>query len=246
MSPGRHALIAIGAWAILSTIGVLLIIGVQIMPEIASSEAQIENHAFVLLTAVSVPVLMFVVVGMAYTAIYFRSRDGADDAPAIHGNSAIQAGWLVVTTAMVLGLFAYGAIGLVEIRGAQDAAMEVQVHGKQWEWSFDYPQARVTSNELHLPVGQRVHLVITSNDAIHSLWLPALGIKQDAVPGRPTEAWVTATEEGTYSVQCAELCGYGHTVMTTSATVSSQAELEGWLRQQEPMKEKPEEESPPS
>ena len=242
MSPGRHALIAIGVWAVLSAIGIALIVGVEIMPAIASKEAEIENAAFVLLTAVSIPVLMFVVVGMAYTTIFFRARDGEDDAPAIHGSSRIQAGWLVLTTAMVIGLFAYGAIGLVEIRGAQEADFEVMVHGKQWEWSFDYPEARVTSNELHLAVGQRAHLIITSNDAIHSLWLPALGLKQDAVPGRPTEAWVTATEEGTYSLMCAELCGFGHTIMVTSATVSSASELQGWLAQQEPMKEEP----PPS
>ena len=239
MSPGRHALIAILVWAVLSAIGILLIVGVQIMPEIASHEAEIENNAFVLLTAVSVPVLMFVVVGMGYTAFCFRATDGADDAPAIHASSRLQAGWLVVTTLMVIGLFIYGAFGLVEIRGAQEASFEVQVHGKQWEWSFDYPQADVTSKELHLPVDQRVHLMISSSDSIHSLWLAALGIKQDAVPGRPTEAWVTPTENGTYSIQCAELCGFGHTIMTTTVTVSSQDELDSWLGEQEPMKESP-------
>jgi len=237
MSPGRHAVIAIAVWAILSAIGILLVVGVQILPEIASKEAEIENSAFVLLTAVSVPVLMFVVVGMAYTAISFRARDGADDAPSIEGHARLQVGWLVVTTVMVIGLFIYGAFGLVEIRGAQQADFEVQVHGKQWEWSFDYPAAHVTAKELHIPVGKRVHLIISSSDAIHSLWLPALGVKQDAVPGRPTEAYVTATENGTYSVMCAELCGYGHTVMTTTVTVSDSGELEGWLGQQEPMKE---------
>jgi cytochrome c oxidase subunit II len=241
MSQRRHALIAIAAWAVLSIIGILLVIGLEFLP-VASDEARIENHAFVVLTAVSVPVLMFVVVGMVYTAISFRSKDGADDAPAQHGHGALQVGWVVVTTLMVVGLFAYGAFGLVEIRGAQEATFEVQVHGKQWEWSFDYPAARKTSKELYLPVDQRVHLVITSNDAIHSLWIQALGVKQDAVPGRPTEAWVTPTVEGTYSVQCAELCGFGHTIMVTDATVATQAELDAWLADQEPMKEEP----PPS
>lgn len=239
MSPGRHALIAIAVWGVLSAIGIVLVVGVQILPEIASHEAEVENGAFVLLTAVSVPVLMFVVVGMAYTAISFRARDEADDAPGIEGHRGLQVGWLVLTTLMVVGLFVYGAFGLIEIRGAQQADFEVEVHGKQWEWNFDYPAAHVTSKELRIPVGERVHLVISSNDAIHSLWLPALGVKQDAVPGRPTEAYLTATENGTYSVMCAELCGYGHTVMTTTVTVSETGELDAWLAQQEPMKEEP-------
>lgn len=232
MSQGRHALVAVLAWAVLSAIGVFLVSGMQFMPEIASHEAEIENNAFVLLTAVSVPVLMFVVVGMVYSALYFRAGSDTVDGPPIHASSRIQAAWLIVTTLMVLGLFAYGTFGLIEIRGAQEATFEVEVHAKQWAWEFDYDDAGFAADELHIPVDQRVHLIINSNDAIHSLWLPALGIKQDAVPGRPTEAYVTATQTGTYGVLCAELCGFGHTIMTSSVVVSTQAELDAWMQQQ--------------
>jgi len=232
MSPGRHALVAVLAWAVLSAIGVFLVLGVQIMPQVASHEAEIENNAFVLLTAVSVPVLMFVVVGIVYTALYFRAGGDTGDGPPVQASSRLQAAWLILTTAMVIGLFVYGAIGLVEIRGAQEATFEVEVHAKQWAWEFDYDDAGFAADELHIPVDQRVHLIINSNDAIHSLWLPALGIKQDAVPGRPTEAYVTATQTGTYSVLCAELCGFGHTIMTSSVVVSTQAELDAWMQQQ--------------
>ena len=232
MSPGRHALYAVLAWAVLSAIGIFLVVGVQIMPQVASHEAEIENNAFVLLTVVSVPVLMFVVVGIVYTALYFRAGTDTADGPPVQASSRLQAAWLILTTAMVIGLFVYGAIGLVEIRGAQEATFEVEVHAKQWAWEFDYDHAGFAADELHIPVDQRVHLIINSNDAIHSLWLPALGIKQDAVPGRPTEAYVTATQTGTYSVLCAELCGFGHTIMTSSVVVSTQAELDAWMQQQ--------------
>jgi cytochrome c oxidase subunit II len=232
MSQGRHALLAVLAWAVLSAIGIFLVVGVQIMPQIASHEAEIENGAFVLLTAVSVPVLMFVVVGMVYSAIYFRAGSDMADGPPVHGNSRIQAGWLIVTTAMVIALFVYGTIGLIEIRGAQESTFEVEVHAKQWAWEFDYDNAGFASDELHIPVDQRVHLIINSNDAIHSLWLPALGVKQDAVPGRQTEAYVTATDTGTYGLMCAELCGFGHTIMTSTVTVSTQADLDAWMQQQ--------------
>jgi cytochrome c oxidase subunit 2 len=132
---------------------------------------------------------------------------------------------------MVLGLFGYGAIGLVAIRGAQSADFEVNVRGEQWAWRYEYPSTGAISDELHIPVDRRVHLIITSNDVIHSFWVPAFGVKQDAVPGRTTQIYVTATKTGTYSGMCAELCGLGHTGMTTTVVVSDQTALDTWLSQ---------------
>lgn len=178
-------------------VGVVLVAGIQILPVIASKEAVIENAAFVLLTALSVPVLMFVVVGLVYSAVWFRADGDEGDGPPVHGNRGFQVVWLSVSFALVIGLFAYGAVGLVEIRGAQSSEFEVYVFAEQWAWRFDYPSAGVSSKELHIPVGERVHLVINSTDVIHSFWVPAFGIKQDAVPGRPTQVYLTATVAGT-------------------------------------------------
>ncbi len=234
VSPRRHLVTAIAVWAVLSAALMLLVAGIQVLPAIASNEARIQDHAFVLLTVVSVPVLMFVVVGMVYSAIRFRAKDGDDsDGPPIHGHTGLQAGWLVVTLAMVIGLFVYGTIGLLEIRGAQTATFEVHVRGEQWAWHYTYANG-VVSNDLHLPVNARVHLLIESDDVIHSLWLPALGVKQDAVPGRVTEAYTTPTVSGTYPGRCAELCGFGHTGMTTTFIVQDQTALDAWLHQQQP------------
>src|SRR5665647_326960 len=109
MSGRRDLVLATAVWAVLSLIGMALVAGIQILPDIASHEAQIEDDAMVLLTVVSIPVLMFVVIGMVYAAIRFRARpDDLEDGPPIHGHRALQAGWLVVTFAMVVGLFAYG------------------------------------------------------------------------------------------------------------------------------------------
>lgn len=227
-SPQRHLLIAGAAWTILSILGIVLVAGIQIIPVIASNEAAIENRAFVLLTVLSVPVLMFVMVGLVYSAVRFRANSDEADGPPIHGHRGFQTIWLGVSFALVIGLFGYGAIGLVDIRGAQRADFEVQVSGEQWAWHFTYPNG-VSSNDLHIPVGERVHLVINSTDVIHSFWVPAFGIKQDAVPGRMTQVYLTATVAGTYPGLCAELCGFGHTDMRLSAVVSSRAELQAWL-----------------
>lgn len=218
-------------WVVLSALGMVLVAGMQIIPVIASREAEIENRAFVLLTAASVPVLMFVVVGLAYAARRFRATDELADGPPIHGHAGFQAAWIGFSLVLVLGLFTYGALGLVDIRGAQSADFEVNVSAEQWAWHFQYPATGLTSKELHIPVDRRVHLMITSSDVIHSFWVPAFGIKQDAVPGHLTQIYVTATDVGTYPGMCAELCGLGHTGMTTTVVVSDQATLDTWLSQ---------------
>jgi cytochrome c oxidase subunit II len=210
-----------------------LVAGVQIIPVIASREAKIENTAFVLLTVLSVPVLMFVVVGLAYSALRFRANGDEADGPPVHGNRGFQAAWLIISFVLVIGLFGYGAFGLVDIRGAQASEFEVNVRAEQWAWHFEYPGG-VKSKELHIPVGERVHLVINSDDVVHSFWVPAFGVKQDAVPGRPTQIYLTATVAGTYPGLCAELCGFGHTGMRMTVVVSDRPALEDWLHHQQP------------
>ena len=234
MSPRRHLLTAGGIWLVLSIVGIVVVSGLQIIPMIASREAEIENRAFVLLTALSVPVLMFVVVGLAYSALRFRTGEGEEsDGPPIHGHVPFQAAWLSISVVLVLVLFAYGAVGLVDIRGAQSADFEVQVEAEQWAWHYEYANG-IHSDELHVPVDRRVHLIIKSDDVIHSFWVPAFGVKQDAVPGHPTQVYMTVTRPGTYPGMCAELCGLGHTGMTTTAVASDQAALDAWLAEQHP------------
>lgn len=201
------------------------------MPRIASREAGIENDAFVLLTVLSVPVLMFVVVGLAYSALRFRATDNTTDGPPIHDHRGFQAIWLGISLVLVLVLFAYGSVGLVAIRGDQSSDFEVRVEAQQWHWEYYYSSG-VESEELHIPVNMRVHLVINSDDVIHSFWVPAFGVKQDAVPGLTTNIYVTATEAGTYPGMCAELCGLGHTGMTTTVVVSDLAAVDAWIGQQ--------------
>jgi cytochrome c oxidase subunit 2 len=216
-------------------LGAILVAGIQIIPRIASREAAIEDRAFVVLTAASVPVLMLVVVALVYSAVRFRATDDDLDGPPIRGHLGFQAVWLGASLVLVLGLFVYGTVGLVDIRGAQTADFEVNVSAEQWAWHFEYPATGVKSDELHIPVDRRVHLTITSTDVIHSFWVPAFGIKQDAVPGRPTHVFLTTTRIGTYPGMCSELCGLGHTTMTTTAVVSDQADLDAWLGQPHPV-----------
>jgi cytochrome c oxidase subunit 2 len=235
MSARGEALLAAGIWAVLSIAGVAIVLGMHIMPSIASREAEIEDGAFVLLTAASVPVLLAVVVPLVYSAIRFRARraEGNLDGPPIHGHRAFEVGWVTVSFAAVIGLAAYGSIGLIEIRGDAQAALQVRAVAKQWAWKYEYPGTGVVSKDLVLPVGERVHIVIVAEDVIHSFTVPAFGVKQDAVPGRETHLDVTPTFTGEYGAQCAELCGFGHTSMVTKVRVLEPAEFAAWLDQEQ-------------
>ena len=230
-SPRRHFLIVATIWAVLSTIGIVLVVGMQIMPVIASRQAEIENAAFVLMTAASVPVLLLVVVPMVYSAVRFRARPGDPDGdgPPIHGHRAFERVWVALSLAAVAGLAVYGSIGILEIRGSEPPTLEVRAIASQWRWQFEYPGSDVEAKELTLPVGERVHIVITAKDVVHSFSIPAFGVKQDAVPGRETYFNVTPTFTGDYGAQCAELCGVGHTLMVVKVHVLEAADFEAWL-----------------
>ena len=247
ISPRRHLLIAGAAWVVLSVVAMAVTAGIQILPTVASREAEIEDTTFVLLTVLAMPILMLVVVGLVYSALFFRARGPDDevDGPPVHGHTGFQTTWVVVSAGLVLGLFGYGANGLLDIRGSQAADFVVQVRAEQWKWHFTYPDYGIETKELHVPLNQRVRVEIQSDDVVHSFWVPPFGIKQDAVPGRTTTIYLTVTTAGHYGGMCAELCGLGHTTMTFDVVAESLDEVEAWLASQPPPEAPPPEGSPP-
>ncbi|HEX2992935.1 MAG TPA: cytochrome c oxidase subunit II, partial [Anaerolineales bacterium] len=161
-----------------------------------------------------------------------RKKGDTTDAEHIEGNTNLEITWTVVPLFMVM-VFAYlGAGNLAEIRRVDPAAMVVRVTGFQWAWRFEYPTYGVTSDELHVPEGQQVLLQMTSNDVLHSFWVPEFRVKQDLVPGRITELRFTPTVIGNYAVRCAEICGTAHAYMESPVIVSSQADFDAWMVEQ--------------
>jgi cytochrome c oxidase subunit 2 len=231
VSARRHFVVVATIWVVLSAIGIALVVGLQILPVIASHEAEIENAAFVVLTAASVPVLLLVVVPALYAAVYFRAsgEDPDADGPPIHGHPRFEFAWVALSLAAVAGLAVYGSIGLLEIRGGTDAAVEVRAIASQWKWEFEYPGPGVKSKELVLPVGERARITIVGKDVVHAFSVPAFGVKKDAVPGRETFIYVTPTFTGEYRAQCAEMCGLGHTRMLAEVRVLDVADFQAWV-----------------
>jgi len=174
-----------------------------------------------------------IVVPMFYSLIVFRRKKGeTGDGAHFEGNVKLEITWTVLPLFAVLAFAYIGAGNLAEVRRADPDAMVVKVTGRQWSWSYEYPEYGVTSNELHLPVGQQVFLQMTSGDVVHSFWVPEFRVKQDLVPGRMTELRVTPSREGDYEVRCAELCGTSHYNMEGPVIVSSQSEFDTWMAEQ--------------
>lgn len=228
-------MLAIGFVA--SIVGVVAVLLLDWFPPQASTTADDVDTLYDVLLIVSVPIFVLVMTVAIYSVVKFRARPGdkGDGAP-IHGNTLLEVVWVTIPTIMVSALAVYGAIVLEEIERPAANAMEVEVTGQQFAWSFEYPNAPggkpVQSEELVLPLGQQVHFQIKALDVLHSFWVPAFRLKSDAVPGITTEYRVTPTKEGRFDVVCAELCGLGHTTMRQVATVLPPTEFEGWLAEQ--------------
>jgi cytochrome c oxidase subunit 2 len=161
--------------------------------------------------------------------IRYRRRPGGDHVPDIHGSLALEGAWTAIPLAIAMVMFFWGASIFATIRRPPDDALEIQVVGKQWMWKLQHLEGRREIDELHIPVGRPVKLTMTSEDVIHSFYVPAFRVKQDAVPGRYTTLWFEATKAGTYHLFCAEYCGTLHSGMIGRIVAMEPAAFEAWL-----------------
>jgi cytochrome c oxidase subunit II len=174
---------------------------------------------------------------LIWAAIHYRRRASDQLPPQVHGNTLIEIAW---TTGPVLVVAFILFLTLPVIFRTQApapaGAMDVEVVGHQFWWEFVYPDANVdTANELHLPVGRTVNLILHSNDVIHSFWIPALGGKRDAIPGHTNFIWLTPNSTGNFPGQCYQLCGYSHANMRDRAVIQPEPDFDAWLAgQQQP------------
>jgi cytochrome c oxidase subunit II len=161
-------------------------------------------------------------------ALKYRRRKGVS-AEQIEGSMALEITWSVAPLAIFMVIFAWGAIIYFQERTPPRGADEVYVVAKQWMWKLEHQQGQSEINELHVPVGRDIKLIMTSQDVIHSFYIPAFRIKQDVLPGRYTTAWFRATKPGTYHLFCAEYCGTAHSGMIGQIVVMEPAQYQAWL-----------------
>jgi cytochrome c oxidase subunit 2 len=171
---------------------------------------------------------------MGYSLVVFRRKKGeTGDGAHIEGNNTLEIVWTLIPLMLVVYLAYLGAYSLGEVRKIDLSALRIKVVAGQWYWQFQYPEYGVSSTELYLPINQQVDMQMTSNDVIHSFWVPEFRVKQDLVPGQTTELRITPTVLGDYKVRCAELCGASHAYMEAVVKVVDQAGFDSWIATQQ-------------
>jgi cytochrome c oxidase subunit 2 len=200
-----------------------------LFPPQASQVARQTDHLFIALILLSVLTLVVVFAPMIFFLFKYRRGKKANRRPVHFPETMIEITWTLIPTIVFTGLFAWGADVYWTIERPPSDAMEISVVGKQWMWKMEHPEGNREIDELHVPLGRNIKLTIASQDVIHSFFLPAFRIKQDAVPGRYSVLWFKADKLGTFHLFCSEYCGTHHSAMVGSLIVMPPAEYQKWL-----------------
>ena len=198
-----------------------------------SEEADDIDRLLDVMIVLSAFVYSIVLVMLGYSIWRYRAKPGDEsDGEPIHGNTRLEIAWTVIPTVIVLFGAAYSWVILDDIEARQPDRLQVDVTAQQFAWKFEYPDADVTSTELHVPVDRQVEFSMQALDVIHSFWVPEWRVKKDLVPGLTTHVVATPDREGSYSLICTELCGIGHSTMRAPVVVESQDDFDAWLAKQ--------------
>ncbi|GJM40303.1 MAG: cytochrome c oxidase subunit 2 [Ardenticatenaceae bacterium] len=230
MGKMKHPII-VGVLTLITTAGLYFLFDWMFArPTAASAQAAPIESLFQAHFIMMAFLFALIMVIMIYAAVVFRRRPGDDtDGPHIHGHTGLEIAWTIIPTIVVIGFGVYGLVLFREVTAEQPNEMVVEVVGRQWSWSFEYPEADVRSGRLVVPVNQPILLEMYSEDVLHSFWVPEFRVKQDLVPGTMMPLRITPTEIGSYRLRCAEICGSGHSDMLADVEVVSQADFEQFL-----------------
>lgn len=199
------------------------------MPPQASTSAPGVDRIFYFIFWLSAFFFLLIVTLATLFVIRYRKRPGhmAADHPPTH-NTALEVIWTVIPLLLVFVIFYLGFKAFLDLATPPKNAYEIQVTAQRWKWTFAYPNGYVDEN-LHVPLDTPVLLVMTSEDVIHSFFVPDFRVKRDIVPGRYNKAWFRATAVGPHDVFCAEYCGTGHSDMLAQVIVHPPGDFEKWL-----------------
>jgi len=202
-----------------------------LLPPPSSEYASQVDQLYLFLVLVAGFFFILIAVLVGYFVWRYRRRAPEERTPHLTHNFKLELLWSAIPTVIVLIIFIWGLHGYIAASVSPGEPLEIQVTARRWIWQFEYPDGTRVLNELHVPVGRKVRLVMSSEDVIHSFYVPAFRIKMDVLPGRYTEAWFAATTEGQYTLFCAEYCGRGHSDMMGKIYVESEEAFRKWLEQ---------------
>jgi cytochrome c oxidase subunit 2 len=199
------------------------------MPESASTVSSKVDALYFYLSGVTLFFVFLISGVLIFFVIKYRRRTPFEIPRPVAGSLRLETIWSVIPFLIAMSMFGWGAQVYFDQMRPGTNTNEIYVVGKQWMWKLQHTTGQREINELHIPVGRKVKLIMTSEDVIHSFYIPAFRIKTDVLPGRYTIAWFEATKPGRYHLFCAEYCGMNHSGMIGSVIVMEPTEFDNWL-----------------
>jgi len=199
----------------------------QMPPQASTIASQVDDLYYFIFW---VSVFFFVLVtglSLAFVLRYRRTA-GRTRKPRAYHNTPLEVAWTVIPFALVMVVFIWGFKGYMAMSIAPGDSMDYYVTAKKWLWEIKHPNGTTAINEMTVPVGKPVKVILKSEDLIHSFFVPAFRVKQDAIPNRYQTLWFEATIPGEYDIFCAEFCGSGHSSMIGKVKVLTDSEWEAW------------------
>jgi len=200
-----------------------------LFPEKATALAGQVDALYFTFLGISAFFSLLIAVLVVYFAIRYRRRSEHEIGQSEKTSMWLEVTWSIIPLVILLVMFTWGAKVYVTAYRPPADAVEYYVTGKQWMWKFQHPEGQREINNLHVPIGQPIKLVMTSEDVIHSFFVPAFRVKADVLPGRYTTVWFQAEKTGTFTLFCAEYCGAEHSLMMGSVTAMDPGDYERWL-----------------
>ena len=202
---------------------------IPLFPVSASEHAARVDYLFFGLLAISIGIALLLTFLILYCVVRYRAGSHADRTPMKISSNKIEIAWTIIPGLIFVGLFAWGAALYLDGDRPAKNSDTVYIVARQWMWEMRYSDGRREHNRLHVPIGRPVQLLMTSEDVIHSFYVPAMRMKQDVVPGKYVSLSFTPDRPGTYPLYCAEYCGTKHSEMIGEVTVMKADDYENWL-----------------
>ena len=203
----------------------------SLWPASASASAAETDHLIWLFTALTLVLVIPIFVGITIFAVRYREGNQVNRRYREDRDRTLEIGWMLIPFALTLIFFAWGAKMFIVHKNPPANAMRIEAIGRQWMWKFQHPGGQAEIDDLHVPTGEPILINMISQDVIHSLYIPALRIQMETLPGRYTQLWFTADRPGTYRILCTEFCGTDHSVMAGLLTIMTPSDYANWLTQ---------------
>jgi cytochrome c oxidase subunit II len=187
------------------------------------------DNLYFFIVAVTAFFALLVSVLVIFFAAKYHTKDPLAVGQRIHGSIPLELAWSIIPFLISIVIFAWSADVFFDLQRPPDQTIQIYSTAKQWMWKFQHLDGQSEINELHVPVGRAVKVTFTSEDVLHSMFFPSFRVKADAIPGRYSTVWFTATKIGEYHLFCAEYCGTRHSGMIGKVIVMEPAAYQAWL-----------------